>query len=360
MNPAITVLVDTYNHERFIEEALVSVVEQDFSAKDMEVIVVDDGSTDRTPDIVRKFAPRVRLLRKANGGQASAFNAGIPEARGEIVAFLDGDDWWARNKLSIVMAAMVSTPEVGIVGHGIAEVDVDSKPVRTLAPPPIGIFSLQTDEGAQTFRNYMAFLGTSRVTIRKSVLAETIPVPDSLSIEADEFMVAAAMAQTSAKLLHEPLTFYRLHDGNLYQFRSANPERLRQKQRVLASLADLLELRLEKLGISRPAISIVVDPIRVSAVRMKLYLDGGSRREAYRAEKAELRYSYEHLTPGYVAWKQLSLALALLLPPRQYYKLREVYADRGLRRLRSWLGEPQPRARINESRPSFEAPHGGQ
>ncbi|MGA6957802.1 MAG: glycosyltransferase family A protein, partial [Candidatus Acidiferrales bacterium] len=99
MKPAVTVLIDTYNHERFIEEAIVSVLEQDFPQSDMEVLVVDDGSTDRTPEIVAKFEPRVRLIRKANGGQASAFNAGIPQACGEIVSFLDGDDWWARNKL---------------------------------------------------------------------------------------------------------------------------------------------------------------------------------------------------------------------------------------------------------------------
>ena len=97
--PRVTVLIDTCNHQRFIEEAIWSVLAQDFPASDVEIIVVDDGSTARTPEIVRKFQPRVRLIRKANGGQASAFNAGIPEARGEIVAFLDGDDWWAPSKL---------------------------------------------------------------------------------------------------------------------------------------------------------------------------------------------------------------------------------------------------------------------
>ncbi len=78
--PPITVLIDTYNHERFVEQALVSVLEQEALAGDAEILVVDDGSTDRTPELVREFAPRVRHLYKTNGGQASAFNAGIPGA----------------------------------------------------------------------------------------------------------------------------------------------------------------------------------------------------------------------------------------------------------------------------------------
>src|SRR5215813_6576936 len=97
--PLITALIDTYNHEQYIEQALVSVVEQGLSPSELEILVVDDGSTDQTPAIIQKFAPRVRHLRKANGGQASAFNAGFAESRGQIIALLDGDDWWAQGKL---------------------------------------------------------------------------------------------------------------------------------------------------------------------------------------------------------------------------------------------------------------------
>src|ERR1700694_1973852 len=123
--PFLSVLIDTYNHERFIEKALVSVLEQDFPAAEREILVVDDESSDGTPEIVRKFEPHVRLLRKPNGGQASAFNTGIPECKGEVVAFLDGDDWWARNKLASVVHAMAAEPSVGIVGHGIVVVGRD-------------------------------------------------------------------------------------------------------------------------------------------------------------------------------------------------------------------------------------------
>ena len=107
--PRVSVLIDTYNHERFIERAILSVLEQDMPMDDVEILVVDDDSTDRTPVIIRRFEPRVRLIRKPNGGQASAFNVGIPECRGEIVAFLDGDDWWAPQKLRKVVEAMAKT-----------------------------------------------------------------------------------------------------------------------------------------------------------------------------------------------------------------------------------------------------------
>src|ERR1700689_4054483 len=123
--PFASVLIDTYNHERFIEKAIVSVLEQDFPAADREVLVVDGGSTDGTAELVRKFGPEVRLLRKRNGGQASAFNAGIPECKGEIVAFLDGDDWWVSNKLQLAAGELEKNKELGALGHGHYEVFSD-------------------------------------------------------------------------------------------------------------------------------------------------------------------------------------------------------------------------------------------
>src|SRR5271169_490213 len=149
--PFVSVLIDTYNHERFIEQAIVSVLEQDFPVSEREIIVVDDGSTDRTPEIVKKFEPRVRLLRKENGGQASAFNAGIPECKGEIVAFLDGDDWWAPQKLMRVAQVMAADSSVGIVGHGIVNVERSGRE-RTEILREGFRFRADTMDGARLFR----------------------------------------------------------------------------------------------------------------------------------------------------------------------------------------------------------------
>jgi glycosyltransferase involved in cell wall biosynthesis len=86
---------------------------------------VDDGSTDRTPEIVRKFQARVRLIQKTNGGQASAFSAGIPEARGRLL-HSSADDWWAREKISVVMDYLAARPHIG---------DLDTRVLEPLGNP---------------------------------------------------------------------------------------------------------------------------------------------------------------------------------------------------------------------------------
>ena len=87
-----------------------SALEQDFPREEMEIVVVDDGSTDSTPSIIQKFLPSVRYIRLTNGGQVAAYNATLPELNGRIVSFLDGDDWWAKEKLTAVAEAFERNP----------------------------------------------------------------------------------------------------------------------------------------------------------------------------------------------------------------------------------------------------------
>ncbi|MGH9758602.1 MAG: glycosyltransferase family 2 protein, partial [Candidatus Acidiferrales bacterium] len=199
--PAVTALIDTYNHERFIEEAIVSALEQDFPSADVEILVVDDGSTDRTPEIVRKFEPRVRLIRKPNGGQASAFNTGIPQARGEIIAFLDGDDRWAKKKLQIVTDTMAAHPDIGIVGHGYYEDFTSGEEGKVICPEGIYRLHLRDAQAAALFIQLKGFLGTSKLAIRKPILDRVLPIPIELKIEADEYMFTAAVAVSDALIL---------------------------------------------------------------------------------------------------------------------------------------------------------------
>jgi len=94
----VSCVITVYNGERHLGEALASVLGQDY--RDFECIVVDDGSTDATPQVVGASAHEVRYVRQENGGHACALNRGVRQARGELVAFLDHDDRWLPHKLA--------------------------------------------------------------------------------------------------------------------------------------------------------------------------------------------------------------------------------------------------------------------
>jgi glycosyltransferase involved in cell wall biosynthesis len=336
--PLISVLVDTYNHERFIEQAINSVLEQDVGPKEFEVIVVDDSSVDRTPDLVRRFEPRVRLIRKVNGGQASAFNAGIPECRGEIVAFLDGDDWWAPGKLVAVADALASDPNVGLVGHGITEVYSDGREhTELLREKPR--FRITSEDGAKVFRMRKSFLGTSRMTYRAEVLRKIGFVPEALTFQADEYLFTLAGLYADILILRESLTFYRLHEQNAFQMAGESADAIRRKQRVLSALANSLREELRRRELPDAVARIMVDWIQTDADLLRLTIDGGFPWETVRAELQN--YGVEHSHAGLAHWlfKCASLLPACVLPPRTYYSLKRRLAASDLyRRARGkWL-----------------------
>jgi glycosyltransferase involved in cell wall biosynthesis len=340
--PFVSVLIDTYNHERFIEKAIVSVLEQDFPAAEREIIVVDDGSSDGTPEIVRKFEPRVRLLRKENGGQASAFNAGIPECRGEVVAFLDGDDWWARKKLSRVIPVFAEDPKIGVVGHGTITVLPDGKEFTEVLREGHR-FSLRSAEEARMFRRRKNFLGT-RSTIRSSILRKLLPVPETIRIEADEFVFTMAAALGEVQILDEALFFYRLHVDNFYSQHGFQEGNVRKKHQSIAELARCLGERLESIGTSAEVVDTVVDSIQVEADQLRLSVDGGAPWETVKAELAMYRMLHSDASWTHQVFKYATLLPAYFVSPRLYYRVRRRLAESDLyvRARKIFFRAPQP------------------
>lgn len=320
-----SVLIDTYNHERFIEQAIASVLEQDFPATDREIIVVDDGSTDRTPEIVKKFGPQVRLLRKENGGQASAFNTGIPECKGEIVAFLDGDDWWAPGKLKAVAEALATNPSVGLVGHGITEVFSDgSHHAQMLKDVPR--FRIDSEAGALAFRLRKSFLGTSRMTYRSALLQRIGSVPETLTIEADEYLFTLAGIFCEVLILRDSLTFYRLHETNAFQVSDGDPRALRRKQLILEALAGSVAARFREEKVSGGVARIVVESIQNEADLIRLSLDAGYPWETVRTELRNQRITHPGTSMLHWLFKYLALLPSCVMPSRTYYSLRASFS----------------------------------
>jgi Glycosyl transferase family 2 len=340
--PFVSVLIDTYNHERFIEEAIQSVLAQDFPASEREILVVDDGSTDRTPEILGKFASQIRILRKTNGGQASAFNHGIPYCRGEIVAFLDGDDWWAPDKLTRVTDVMAANPEIGFVGHGISTVFPDGTRTTDLLREG---FSFQANElsGARLFRTRCSFMGTSRMTVRRSVLQQILPVPTEIHIQADEYIFTLASVLMPARILPEVLTYYRLHADNGFLMLIADPEKLRRKQKSLTALAKTLSQRLAQLNVEPEVRRVLLEYPEACAMQLRLSLDGGWPWETLDTEWTLYTVEYPDASKTHRILKFLSLLAALLAPPRSFYRARRTLAQNPIyRRLRQrWLPFPE-------------------
>jgi len=108
--PIISVIIPTYNSAKYLPEAIESIFNQNYER--LEIIIVDDGSTDNTTEILVPYQDRVIYHYKENGGPASARNFGLEMAQGEIIGFLDADDIWPSNKLSLQLSHLEGDSEV--------------------------------------------------------------------------------------------------------------------------------------------------------------------------------------------------------------------------------------------------------
>jgi glycosyltransferase involved in cell wall biosynthesis len=151
--PAVSVIVPAYNVARYIADTLESAIAQ--TMRDLEVVVVDDGSSDETASTVAQYVqrdPRVRLVRKANGGLSSARNAALREARGDLIALLDGDDIWDPTFLEEQLAVFRARPDVSIVtGNALfLGSSLDGQPVRPVPDRRVepALASILADEEA--------------------------------------------------------------------------------------------------------------------------------------------------------------------------------------------------------------------
>jgi glycosyltransferase involved in cell wall biosynthesis len=140
VKPLVSVMIGVYNGAPYIAEAIESVLAQDYEP--LELIVVDDGSTDGSADVARRF-PEARVFRQENGGNGSARNRAVEEATGELYAFLDADDRFTPGKLTLQKAALDADPGLDMVfGHVrefvSPELDAETRArIRPPAPEPM-------------------------------------------------------------------------------------------------------------------------------------------------------------------------------------------------------------------------------
>jgi glycosyltransferase involved in cell wall biosynthesis len=337
--PFVSVLIDTYNHEKYIEQCVVSAIEQDFPSSEYEIVVVDDGSTDKTPKIVRKFGPRVRLIMKGNGGQASAFNAGFQESRGGILAFLDGDDWFAQGKLSAVIEMLAKVPDVAAVGHGYYRFDDQTGQTEEHVLAKRNVLNLNTPADAREAHKSWSCMLMGALTVRRNAIEKVMPVPEALRFCADVPIVMAALLGGVA-IIEKPFFYYRHHANNLFSLQEQRGVHLKRRAEMTLLAFDQAEAMLLKLGARQECIEAFLHLQWVETSRLALSNFGGSRGQLFKTEMRAFRTTNLNPRLAYRIFKYVVVgAAALALTPRQFYKVRQWYGQKDLGRLRERLAK---------------------
>jgi glycosyltransferase involved in cell wall biosynthesis len=222
--PLVSILINNHNYGHFLAKAIDSALAQTYS--NIEVIVVDDGSTDDSRSRLAAYGDRIQTILKPNAGQSSCFNAGFAASRGEIICLLDADDWFEPEKVEQVVQKLVQHPEAGWCFHLLhLWDDQQSAPCETQ----------QSHTGSSGFYDITGFVrrgkvggtlpfsgtATSGLCFHRSLLQKILPMPQVLDVSlSDEYIKYAAYGLAPGYVILEQLAVQRIHSSNTFTLRT--------------------------------------------------------------------------------------------------------------------------------------------
>ena len=222
MEPLVSVVIPVFNGERFLRNAVESVLAQKYSP--LEIIMVDDGSTDGTADVARSLPETVRYLHQTNQGPAAARNRGIERAQGSLIAFADADDLWPEDKLALQLPYLMRDPAAEIVMGLIQQV-------------------LLSETGAENFAEPAFSVNLGSAIIRKSVFERVGLFDETMRYSEDVDWFMRAREGGAAIVTIDAVTLlYRQHDQNMTRGKSTS------ELNVLKALKRSLDRRRESTG----------------------------------------------------------------------------------------------------------------
>ena len=214
--PLVSIIIDNYNYARFLGEAIESALGQGY--KNKEVIVVDDGSSDHSREVIEAFGDQVVSIFKENGGQASAFNAGYAASRGELVMFLDADDLLYPNAAARVAEVYAETCAQGYTKYQfrLRLCDGDTRPLADTHPlqkeaMPEGNLSEEL-----LWKGKYTSPPTSGNAFARTFLEEVMPMPEAPYRSGADggYLVPLAALHGHIRSIDEELGMYRIHGAN--------------------------------------------------------------------------------------------------------------------------------------------------
>jgi glycosyltransferase involved in cell wall biosynthesis len=211
----VTAAITTYNRARFLPGALESAFAQTYEGE-VEVLVVDDGSTDETPDVLARFGDRIRVVRQQNGGRSAARNTAVREARGPYLSFLDSDDRWLPDKLARQVPVLDADERIALVHGHVDLIDADDRPLPDETERHHRLFSAAHRDGV-TYAGY-AFdcrCFSSALTARVAAIRSVGLYDPSLLL--DDYDVYLRLALDWRIVFQEgpAIALYRHHPGQM-------------------------------------------------------------------------------------------------------------------------------------------------
>jgi glycosyltransferase involved in cell wall biosynthesis len=232
--PLISCIIPVYNGEQFLREAIDSIMAQSY--RSVEVIVVDDGSTDGTATVVRSYGDKINYLWQTNSGPAAARNLGMSFAKGEYIAFLDADDLWYPEKLATQMARF----------KACSEIELCLTHLKTFQMRKPSVSSLSDEDLVTVITPYTL----SSVLVRRSLIDKLGKFNEYVLLGEDtDWFTRATNQGTVIEIIPEPLVYKRLHSNNLTRdFNTVSKYELLQR---VKNALDQKRCRDEKIRLSK-------------------------------------------------------------------------------------------------------------
>ena len=226
----VSVVITNYNYGRFLRQAIDSALRQTYP--DVEVIVVDDGSTDDSRDVIASYGAQIQPVLKPNGGQASAFNAGFERCHGDVVIFLDADHMLLPDTAERVSAAFRASPELAKICYRLEIADDGGVPTGAFTPArPLSVRYGDLRQDVLEFPDEIPWPPTSGNAFSTVVLRKVFPIPENAyRICADYYLSNVTPLFGPVSSFAEPGALYCVHSASCHNTR---PQDIRQTRRII-------------------------------------------------------------------------------------------------------------------------------
>ncbi len=245
----VSIIINNYNYDRFLTQAIDSALEQTYIHT--EVIVVDDGSTDKSREIIAGYGDLIMPILQPNGKQAAAFNSGFAYSNGDIVIFLDSDDYLFPQAVDRIVS--IWDLKLAKVHYRLSVVDSIGESLGYSFPQ--GTVSLSQGEVWKTILDNGGYstTPTSGNALSRHALEKLFPIPDSYKLTADDYLSYQVPFYGSIAAIEEPLGAYRIHDSNQWALSKVTAAKFQRFVRHDIQNFNLIIHKAKEFGYQYPA-----------------------------------------------------------------------------------------------------------